>query len=157
MKLSVKNAKDFKLTSLIKKATKFYANLLLDSDTINELQINIIFCSKMKGGGNICYEEFLTSPRKFNITLLKYKKYTNILKVLAHEMVHVKQYAYNELIEKRNGNASWLGTEYQNTLYWDQPWEIEAYGLENGLFAKFIQHYDLYKQLRERRSTWAMD
>jgi len=156
MKLSVKNAKDLKLTPLIKKATKFYADLLLDSDTINELQINIVFCSKMKDGGNICHDEFQTNPRKFNITLLKYKKYTNILKVLAHEMVHVKQYAYNELVEKRNGNVFWFNNVYKNTLYWDQPWEIEAYGLENGLFAKFIQHYDLYKQLRERRSTWVI-
>lgn len=57
-------------------------------------------------------------------------------------MVHLKQYAKGELkdIFRPARMVKWLGEKYDsdNMDYWEQPWEIEAYGREKGLFIKFM-------------------
>ena len=49
--------------------------------------------------------------------------------VLAHEMIHVKQYAKQELIVLNDKSVSWKGQEYQYAYEYNQrtPWEQEAY------------------------------
>jgi hypothetical protein len=58
------------------------------------------------------------------------------METVAHEMVHVKQYAKGELTEQ-----SWQGKLINpKQEYWDQPWEIEAHGREVGLFIQWAQN-----------------
>jgi hypothetical protein len=70
-----------------------------------------------------------------------------MLKTVAHEMVHVKQVNKGEL-----GMASrvptWRGKKVSTdkTDYWDLPWEIEAYGREVGLFHRWAVENDLLKE-----------
>jgi hypothetical protein len=151
MKLSVKNAKDYTLTSLLKKATKFYASVLL-GENFNSLEIFIAIEPGILSAAYCINNE----NNNFYIEIAKFKKITTMLRVLAHEMVHVKQYFNKELMEIEN-NTYWCGKKYEKMSYWDHPWEIEAYGLENSLVAKFIHKFDLYKQLKERKSDWCMD
>jgi hypothetical protein len=54
--------------------------------------------------------------------------------VLAHEMVHAKQYAFGQLRVGENGYI-WLGFEYE-TSYYESPWEIEAFSRERVLANK---------------------
>lgn len=65
-----------------------------------------------------------------------------LFQTLAHEMVHVKQYARGQLkqYKKRNGTTAytWLGRKY-DTEYYDCPWEIEAYSKERVLANKIAQ------------------
>ena len=62
---------------------------------------------------------------------------------LGHELVHVKQYLHNEVFDYANGNVRHKGivfsSEYQENeeLYYESPWEIEAYGRELGLYRIF--------------------
>lgn len=62
---------------------------------------------------------------------------------LGHELVHVKQYLLNEVFDYTNGNVRHKGivfsSEYQQNeeLYYESPWEIEAYGRELGLYRIF--------------------
>ena len=58
---------------------------------------------------------------------------------LAHEMVHVKQYAKRELTyNSRKKLSRFKGQAYEDNInYWDQPWEIEAFGRELGLYVQF--------------------
>ena len=58
----------------------------------------------------------------------------NWLTTLAHEMVHVKQFARNEL---DSALTVWKGKDHTNTEYWDQPWEREARRLQNKLVVAF--------------------
>ena len=54
--------------------------------------------------------------------------YGNWMSTLAHEMVHVKQYLRRELnwsLTAWKGRGGW-----EDTVYWDQPWEIEARDLQ---------------------------
>lgn len=67
---------------------------------------------------------------------LKDTNITQMLITLAHEMVHVKQYARNELRQLvRQPMYRWK-KEYLplDTPYFDQPWEKEAYALEEQLY-----------------------
>lgn len=67
-----------------------------------------------------------------------------LLTTVAHEMVHVKQYARKELKQDYN----WQGKTYspEKVSYWDQPWEIEAHGREVGLFVRWAETYKLGKR-----------
>jgi len=57
--------------------------------------------------------------------------FNDMMKTLAHEMVHVKQYFRNEL----NGYATtWKGRNAGGYKYENQPWEREAHRLEAKLF-----------------------
>lgn len=55
---------------------------------------------------------------------------------VAHELVHVKQFSRKELEHTESVSYStWYGKRYRTTnKYWELPWEIEAYGMELGLF-----------------------
>jgi hypothetical protein len=54
--------------------------------------------------------------------------------VLAHEMVHLKQMAKGEMKDKYVKSryvTVWRGDRYEDDVnYWDQPWELEAYKLQ---------------------------
>jgi hypothetical protein len=73
--------------------------------------------------------------------------YKTVLKLLAHEMVHVKQYLTNQLFDYSNGTHSrFEGKLYSlptsKTMDWEyfnSPWEIEAYGLSEGLYYMYLQ------------------
>ena len=60
-----------------------------------------------------------------------------MLQCLAHEMVHVKQYARGELSSELI-TARWQGKVYKITSsfedYLNWPWEVEAYGRDRSLY-----------------------
>ena len=62
--------------------------------------------------------------------------YSDMLKTLAHEMVHAKQYLRDEL----NGyKDTWKGKPCHRLMkkkWEDQPWEVEANRLEDKLYRK---------------------
>jgi len=59
--------------------------------------------------------------------------YCNWLSVLAHELVHVKQFLLGELDFSL---SKWKSRHYCGNLdYWDQPWEREARRLQGQLVA----------------------
>ncbi|UGU16713.1 hypothetical protein LS482_02310 [Sinomicrobium kalidii] len=51
--------------------------------------------------------------------------------ILAHEMIHVKQYAKKELIALNKRVLLWKGRKYETRIYNKRtPWETEAYNME---------------------------
>jgi len=67
-----------------------------------------------------------------------------ILQTLAHELVHVKQYVLGELKPVHNGFVFKKTLYSPNNLleYFDQPFEIEAYGREKGLIVSFLNRWE---------------
>ena len=64
----------------------------------------------------------------------------NWLSTLAHEMVHVKQFARGELDPCM---SRWKSNRYVDHIeYWDQPWEKEARRLQN----KLVLHFEEFEQ-----------
>ena len=94
-------------------------------------------------------------PRAFRIYLDHHRMETNeftgetrtdmewfveILKTLAHEIVHVKQYVLGELRSRDVGLLyKGINHEAMNLMeYFELPFEIEAYGREKGLLYGFM-------------------
>lgn len=75
------------------------------------------------------------------------KKSVDIYQILAHEMVHIKQYVLGELDETHPSGTVWKGQLFIETGkdqdYWESPWEIEAYGKEKGM--NYLRMKDNYK------------
>ena len=63
-----------------------------------------------------------------------------LFSVLAHEMVHAKQYAFGQLRVGQNGYI-WLGKEY-DVSYYESPWELEAFGRERILANKIAAMFE---------------
>jgi len=80
------------------------------------------------------------APRSFHIEADSSQRLRTLLTTIAHEMVHVKQYARNEQqFVASEGKYKWQGkkVDIHKTDYWDLPWEIEAHGRETGLFVNW--------------------
>ena len=72
-----------------------------------------------------------------------------VLKTLAHELVHVKQYVMGELSMRKEG-LCYRGVHHTvDTLteYFELPYEIEAYGREKGLLVSFLA---FWKEISEQ-------
>jgi len=58
---------------------------------------------------------------------------------LAHEMVHVRQFAKG-ILKSKNGVNYWKGKRYsKKTKYLDCPWEQDAFARQELVFRKSIQ------------------
>lgn len=87
-------------------------------------------------------------PRDFVITMTSRFGTLRSLIILAHEMVHVKQFAKGELdwCDRRNTEL-WKGRVVKDTLeYWDFPHEIEAHGREKGLVYQWCDDRQLWNE-----------
>src|SRR5210317_106373 len=77
------------------------------------------------------------TDREFEIEVQRDLPLRKLLTTVAHEMVHVKQYARKELID----DTIWQGKTVnpKRTDYWELPWEIESHGRETGLFIRWAE------------------
>jgi len=79
-------------------------------------------------------------PREFRISLEKSLDEMALLTTLAHEMVHVWQYATGKLRLYQDGRHRYNGKIYSsNTKYLERPWEGEAYELEQVLVKRWLE------------------
>ena len=77
--------------------------------------------------------------RRFELEIDKKQSLRKLLMTVAHEMVHVKQYARKELTE-----GTWQGKLINPKQdYWDRGYEIEAHGREVGLFVRWAEDNNL--------------
>lgn len=77
--------------------------------------------------------------RQFKITIKKGLSLFDLISTICHEMVHLKQYARQELRWcDRSLNNMWKKSVYNDCPYDDQPWEKEAYRLEKRLAIEFF-------------------
>ena len=158
MKLNLRS-KGVKLTpkerKILKMATHFYASRLMTDRLSNTLEINVNVIKDFYVKNKILGEAFpkddvlgMPSNKQFVINLEWNNKLgKRVLQCLAHEMVHVKQYAKGELIFHEKGNmVTFQREQYHGDEYWESLWEIEAYGREVGLYQKFRPTLKLLKK-----------
>ena len=145
MQLSIVGCPDKKhFRPFVKRAALFYASELIKPKMLENIFLRIKFSSKIEAHGYASVIEFSRSnkPRQFEIELHPGIGAAEILKTLSHEMVHIKQYIYGDV----NLNLTrWKGSKVLEPDYWVQPWEIEAYGMQAGLFTKFAVKEKLWE------------
>ena len=97
---------------------------------VSKLEIDVeLGCHDTQGG---C----IADGRTFQIEIDSKIKDDDFITCIFHEMVHVWQHVSKKLIEK-NGRSYWNGVDHTNTSYLDQPWEIEAYKMQETLLEKW--------------------
>jgi len=90
-------------------------------------------------------------PREFEIELEASLGRIAMIRTLAHEMVHIKQWAKNELKEYVRKDAHWHGSPVSpDTPYRDLPWEVEAYAMQDKLASDYFAWNRDQKKLSRR-------
>ena len=144
-----------------KSIAEFTRKLLMPRQ--KNLEINLEFVRNLHDKESIygdCYApDEDHRPRTFNIRIMGNMSTRRVIETMAHEMVHVRQYAQGHLrqyITARmvpakgnkksyrigwNSEHRWYGKviNTNNTHYFDLPWEIEAHGREVGLFVRWCE------------------
>ena len=136
-----------KVRKVVEQAAWYYAEKLMGKRLLGSLEITINLkknlLTKEGNEGSAIWEDDGYRSREFTIELDATVKIRNLLITLAHEMVHVKQWAKNEMYEYMEPHMVRFKGEkihLKETDYWDYPWEIEAYGKQLGLFVRFCEH-----------------
>ena len=134
----------------VKRAAMFYAEQLLSKKLMENIYLKIKFDNKIDVYGYASIgESNIGKPREFEIELNPNIGARRILETLAHEMVHVKQFA---LCETNQSLTRWKGIKIKEEDYYIQPWEVEAFGLEVGLFTKFAIKETLWEVFDDIRN-----
>jgi hypothetical protein len=157
---------DIKVRAAIMAMGEFAMSRLVPSTRLrNNITLNIHLKHHVEDG-EAMLSEFTNpnKPREFKIIIDPYRAEVDdfgrtltdtewahsILKLLAHELVHVKQYVMGELKPANKGFV------YKKTMYspesldeyFEQPFEIEAYGRERGLMNAFLLRWkEIEKEL----------
>ena len=136
-----------KVRKVVEQAAWYYAEKLMGKRLLGSLEITINLkknlLTKEGNEGSAIWEDDGYRSIQFIIELDTTLKNRNLLITLAHEMVHVKQWAKNEMYEYMEPHMVRFKGEkihLEETDYWDYPWEIEAYGKQLGLFVRFCEH-----------------
>ncbi len=91
-------------------------------------------------------------PRKFNIAIKRGQPFREILLTLVHEMVHLRQFARNELFDYTitSDRSRWHTkvVDTSKTAYRDLPWEREAYGEQRALLYEWARDTDQMRSIR---------
>jgi len=103
----------------------------LGLNRMSSLSIDIVLRKMKKDEYGYC--NIIESNRSFIIDVNKNVSLKDFVSTIIHEMVHVKQFARNEM--SAYGMRWKTKTVSENTKYVDLPWEKEAYKLE----AKLIE------------------
>ena len=132
----------------VSNAALYYGALLLGTRMLNNIYLDIKLTKDLKKkeqAYGYCHiiDDDLNRPREFMIELDTSMKHSfdQILIWLAHEMVHLKQFVRGELFDYETGKVQWKRRMYGNVHYEDQPWEKEAYRLEEKLYNEFAEWY----------------
>ena len=141
MELVFNNRVKLDLREMLSNAVHFYADKLGMDERLQKKITLHIFVRKGPDRG-ACYAVCMPKrvPKNFVIELNP-EDDLSILQTLAHEMVHLKQFATGELrlLERcaKWKDSTWTQKEDEIDNYYDSPWEIEAFGREEGLFLRF--------------------
>jgi len=142
---------------------RFFLSKLLPNDIFRNLSVEINHVKNLHEIANVIMDEDdngVPDLLSYILNIRNVKK--DIIANLAHECVHIKQYALGELrydcfVKKTNETISlewskvWFGEcwyeDNDEDSNYDSPWEIEAYGKEVGL----VKRWKNYKKERENK------
>ena len=124
--------------------TQFLAENILGKRLAANVSLTIHFKKLKKNHWAYC-EAYMLDGRKyrdFTLEVNKKLKRKKLIKTIAHELVHVKQYARNEFDHKSGIDYKWKGSivSIEDKDYVKMPWEVEARSYEEPMYEKYINH-----------------
>jgi hypothetical protein len=129
-----------KLSKLQLSALDYFADALLTKQLKKHIIVHVRFRKNMDVLGLVEIDDYNLSgkPREFIIEINRNQSEDEILRTLAHEMCHVRQYCYGDLNEEGN---RWCGEKMARDLeYHEQPWEIEAETIGDIIYNDFMEN-----------------
>lgn len=134
MIITIKGVRSKTQKKMLMKAVTFFAEHLIPKRTRDKICLTVYILNDLDSEADgftelINYDSY---DIDFVVEVLRDIDEEEILKTLAHEMVHVKQYALQELVESKRGVMKFRGEKYEGDDI-NAPWEIEAYEREKQL------------------------
>ena len=138
-----------RLYALIKNAALFYLKTLCPRIRNMQLQIEIVddLSETERVHGDCCQCGVNDPDTDYVIRLNRNESYHFMLTILAHEMVHLKQYVRRELVIYSGDSlgARWKGVYCSEYDYGSAPWEKEADERELELYMAFFESCSLLR------------
>ena len=161
-----RNSYDEPLKFVLEDATEFFAKKLMGSRLSNLLKIRVhvrktVLDIVTKGQVEL-HANGSKRQRDYLIVLNGKKGLHSTIETLAHEMVHVRQKAKNQLQYKYHQTygsimARWKDNPpvpLSNINYLDRPWEIEARKLQKELYKEYINHVKRKHSNIKKEAQW---
>lgn len=145
MNVTVTGCRDPQMERELVNATRFFGRFLLSRKMLPNISVEIMMKTTIPDLGScaITYYNDWYKPREFEIELRRHRSLKNTLKTLAHEMVHLKQFAKCELnAEQTRWHRAPINTD--DMSYMDYPWEQEANDLEHILYDVYTAYLNIY-------------
>lgn len=148
MELNITGPVTEKQRELIERSVDFFLDILMTPRLKNTLYIDLQMIKNLEDREGVCgdatWEDDNIRPKEFTVRAHwgGKKDFEKTLETIAHELVHVKQFARGEMRDLVSATkVSWKGKRYdrEETNYWDLPWEIEAHGREKGLTVRLCE------------------
>lgn len=148
MELNITGPVTTKQREMIIRAVDFFLDKLMTRRLKNSLCIDLEMIKNLENKEGVCgdatWEDDSVRPKDYTVRVHWNGKsdFAKTLETLAHELVHVKQFARGEMKDLLSvQKVSWNGKRYDRAEvdYWDLPWEVEAHGRERGLFVRLCE------------------
>ena len=157
MRISIRGNSDYADHEKMRIAVRYFLRRLLKNDTSGISKVTVDFVDGLlkedKTEGQFLFP-YRQDCKSFIIEVDSSLRENRTLMVLAHECVHLKQWHKEELrdssyppkytdsyVKWRGKRARWRDHADNEDQYFDQPWEIEAYGRQIGLYHGFRRFY----------------
>lgn len=140
-----------RLVKLLEDSAEFYGQTLMRKDLCHNVGLDIVLYKDMDrayGTKDILgwcgiLDDNMSRPREFQIDLCTRQGTTRMLMTLAHEMVHLSQFAQGRLRHLNDGSTMWNKKKLhrakgEKLKYKNLPWEEEAFGREGDLFVELV-------------------
>ena len=153
MKITTKGIRKQQITRNELVYLSTFVGKLLMPRMYKKLELEITFSDLSGSAYAYCHSYDDDPQRFFEIEMQEKLTRRHHISLMCHELVHVKQYARGELKHlSRDTRDSFMGVRYcpQKTDYWDQPWEIEAFGREVGLATRYFDHIEEQPELLKK-------
>jgi hypothetical protein len=86
-------------------------------------------------------------PRSFEIELHNQMGPEHYTTTLLHELWHVKQHVMG-ILKDKYGKRYWRGVDHSLTDYSEQPWEVQAFEMEEVLYEEYLNYLtDTYQSM----------
>lgn len=117
---------------LAEKITVWYIKKMMPRMRTLDITIKLTKCKTKDNAYGYCHET--DNNRTFEIEIDKDLRMYDFVSTMCHELTHLKQYAKGDMVALEDGRTRWKKVIYSNKVsYANQPWEKEAYRLEEQL------------------------
>lgn len=142
MNVDVLGCKDLILKKEIVRAAYFFGRALLSHQMLPYIELEIAMRTTISdlGSCEVTHYNDWYKARYFTIELRRHRCFKTTITTLAHEMVHLKQFAKGELsLSQDRWHRQCIDTDI--IPYVELPWEIEASTLEHALYAMYVEQF----------------